>query len=431
MITKIRKKLISLYQSVVSSIAFLPSVIALSFLLFALILVALETNGLSKYLRENTSLWIISNVDTARAILSTLIGGIISLMVFSFSMVMVLLNQASSNFSPRLLPGLITDKRNQVVLGFYLGTIIYNIIVLIVVLPSGEDQNLKGFSVLLGIIFGICCLAFFIYFIHGISNSIQINNILEKVYGATKDRLEVLIKQEQNALQFPFTNLRNWHNIYNKEAGYLRGIDLSRIQKFASENSTHIKILPYKGKYILPNESIILTEKSLDDEQQEKLKDYLLFGGTGDPEDNYILGIKQIAEVGVKAMSPGINDPGTAIMTIDYITELLALRMQLGDMQVHLSEKEDFYIVEDTIDFKKLLHTTLISYRQYVRHDFLLMEKLIYMLQYLKSQKMLDPQYEDDIDNELKLIKMDIDEHITNSKDSTRLCNMVDNCEIV
>ncbi|MFP3759150.1 DUF2254 family protein, partial [Cupriavidus sp. SIMBA_020] len=71
------------------------------------------------------------SAENARTILSTLAGSIISLTVFSFSMVMVVLNSASASLSPRVVPGLITRKSHQMVLGFYLGSIIYSIIMLI------------------------------------------------------------------------------------------------------------------------------------------------------------------------------------------------------------------------------------------------------------------------------------------------------------
>lgn len=105
-----------------SNIAFYPSLISLVGLFFAFFMYYLESWGVSKYLVENAPLLVINNVDTARDLLTTFIGGLISIMVFSFSLVMILLNQASSNFSPRLLPGLISNRRHQVILGIYNAT---------------------------------------------------------------------------------------------------------------------------------------------------------------------------------------------------------------------------------------------------------------------------------------------------------------------
>jgi len=177
MLTNLRSRVQSIYLSIISSIAFYPALLSIFFFLLSLVMLSLETSEITNFLIDRANFLVISDADTARSILGTLIGGILSLMVFSFSMVMILLNQASSNFSPRLLPGLISDKSNQLVLGIYLGTIIYNIIVLISIVSDSDKYTINGLSILIGIVLGVVCLVMFVYFIHSISIGIQINNI--------------------------------------------------------------------------------------------------------------------------------------------------------------------------------------------------------------------------------------------------------------
>ena len=98
-------------------IAFFPTLISLGGAFFAYIMMYAETQGISNYLIDFLPELVINNTETARVILTTFIAGLISIMVFSFSMVMILLNQASSNFSPRLLPGLISNRKHQIILG--------------------------------------------------------------------------------------------------------------------------------------------------------------------------------------------------------------------------------------------------------------------------------------------------------------------------
>lgn len=115
---------------------------------------------------------LVDSVEDGRLILGTLVASTISLMVFSFSMVMVVLNQASSNLSPRLLPGLITVKDNQVVLGFYLGTVCYCLMLILNIHPNAETARIPAFGILIGMCLGLSCLGFFTYFIHWISQAI-------------------------------------------------------------------------------------------------------------------------------------------------------------------------------------------------------------------------------------------------------------------
>jgi len=421
MLNNLRAKLYSIYLEITSSIAFYPSLISVLLLLLSILLLSVETAETTTFFIDNFNYLVISDPDTARSILGTLIGGILSLMVFSFSMVMVLLNQASSNFSPRLLPGLISDKSHQIVLGTYMGTIIYNIIVLISIVSDSDEYTINGLSILGGIILGVVCLGMFIFFIHSISTGIQINNILDRIYTQTKKRLDHLIDLEKGEHKALKLDQGEWLDFKCDRAIYYQGIDVAGMQEALKELEVNVKIIPFKGQYVLPNTVIMSYDKELSEEEQERLNGYVVYSNNHQAKDNYILGIKQMTEVGVKAMSPGINDPGTAVMTVDYLTELLALRMQLGDKEIHSHDDSEYIIELATVNFDDLLYQLLAAYRQYCKHDIILMEKIIAMLKYLKKQKADTDSYYDSIDNQLDIIRQDYQSNIENSSDKEKL----------
>ena len=423
---KIKNWIFTVYWNTISSIAFYPTIIAVALLLLALLLTSVEDNEMTKFLLENASYLVINNADTARAILTTLIGGIISLTVFSFSMVMVLLSQASNNFSPRLLPGLISDKRNQIVLGFYLGSIVYNIIVLIGILPSGDSYTLDGFSVLVGIILGVGCLGLFVFFIHSISTGIQINNILEKIFTNTKERLERLASEDRQQNDLKNRDIDDWYQIQSNKAGYFRGMNMSGLKEVAEECNCDFIVEAYEGKYLLPNMCILKCSRDMSQEESESVTSLVIYSNSDNVSNNYVLGIRQIAEVGIKAMSPGINDPGTAVMTVDYLTELFALRMQLDEKEVYETENKKKIIELRSVSFENLIYHTLAAYRQYCKHDIILMEKLTYMLKYLYTHDAVISSYKNSINNQLEIIKEDIQESISNKSDRKKLEMLVD-----
>ena len=159
-------------QRISSKIAFYPSLLAVLGIFMVVCMIYLESLGISQSLQEYVPILVLEDGDTALTILGACIGGLISMMVFSFSMVMLLLSQASSNFSPRLLPGLISNKKHQVILGIYIATILYNLLILLSINPSSSKSELPAFSVLIGMVFTVSCLVAFIYFIHSISQGI-------------------------------------------------------------------------------------------------------------------------------------------------------------------------------------------------------------------------------------------------------------------
>lgn len=364
-------------------IAFYPTIIAFSGVVFTYIMLVLEVNGISSYIQEYVPVFVINDIDTARTILSTFIGGLISIMVFSFSMVMILLNQASNNFSPRLLPGLISNRRHQIVLGIYLATIIYCVLILILVEPNSKTYQLPGFSVLLSILFILICLGAFIYFIHSISQEIQINVIMSKIARNTKHEIKESLKYDKfNKKDFPNSN--DWKTYSANSSGYLQGINTSVLKSICKENDIQIDVTLEKGSYCYENFPMFKLSKEIDEEILKKIYRAFTIFYEEKIEENFNLGFKHLTEIVLKAMSPGINDPGTAIYALDFLSELLTLRIQKEDYNILYDDEEEKPLIKiEILDFKDLLHSIMISLKTYCKHDYQIVKKTYNILKNL------------------------------------------------
>lgn len=366
-----------------SNIAFYPSLISLVGLFFAFFMYYLESWGISKYLVENAPLLVINNVETARSLLTTLIGGLISIMVFSFSLVMILLNQASSNYSPRLLPGLISNRRHQIILGIYNSSLLYCIFTLVSITPHGDAYQLPGFSVLLAIFFMTLCLAAFIYFIHSISQGIQVGTIMDRILNEASNRLQDLI-DNQKSLQHDFPNTDSWKEIVAATSGYLQDFSLTSFTSCAKEKGIKIEIVQVKGTFILTNMPLLkYSGNQLTDDDIKEILGYFHFSKNELVEENYVLAFKQITEIALKAMSPGINDPGTAINAIDYMTKLFALRMKKRDNSYLFDDQDNAIVRIKTVEFEVLMYNVMAALRNYCKHDIVVIQKLFGMLKHL------------------------------------------------
>ena len=414
-------RFISFINTIRGKIAFYPTLFSLVGFSFAMLMLYLEKIGISAFVIEHAPQLVINNADTAKTLLSFLTGGIISIMVFSFSMVMVLLNQASSNFSPRVLPGLISNRNHQFVLGIYLATILYNTFTLVGINPQETDKyQLPGFSVLIGIIFTVICLGAFLYFIHSISQSIQVNNILDSIYKKAKNRLNHLLADEaEKVASFPDTS--SWKTYYSSETGYFQNMAVSNLIHICEKEDIQLKILAIQGIFVLEGIPIIQVSKDIDNDVVGKIFSNFNFAKGEIVEDNYTLAFKQITEIGVKAMSPGINDPGTAISTIDYLTELFALRLKKNDRTIITSDKNQALIAVTTTNFKELLYQVMVSYRTYCKHDLTCIQKLFIMFRYLLLQEPHLPEYHDALMAEAKLLYEDTQLSIQNTTDLERI----------
>lgn len=417
---------LTFFNTIESKIAFYPTIMALGGFALTIGMTFVESTGISNILLKRFPNLILEDGDTVLTILSACVGGIISMMVFSFSMVMLLLSQASSNFSPRLLPGLISDKRHQVILGTYLASIIYIIFTLFAIEPEDKQYNLPGISILVGIGLTIACLGAFISFIHNISQSIQINNILDKIYNKSKKRLVAIVAAEKElsseTLKFPETN--TWYHYSVEKSGYFQNISLSKLSEYCEKINTKIYIAKPKGFFVLQNANFYYSEKRLTEDEQLQILSYINFTRGELIEDNYVLAFKQIIEIAVKAMSPGINDPGTAINAIDYLTELFSYRMQKKDQGVYVEKGKEAHVKIAVVHFQELLYNSMASLRTYCKHDPIIVQKLLYMLLYLKERNCADNTYKMAINNEIKALLVDAKGVFENNWDIAVLENL-------
>lgn len=412
---KFLTRITSFYNSITSSIAFYPSFYAVVAIITALGLKFAEEGGITQFFKEHASVLIIRDVDTARNLLTTLVAGGISMLVFSFSMVMLLLSQAAANYSPRVLPNLISERKHQVILGTFLATILFNIITIVGIDPKGTSYQLPGFSVLIGILSFIAALVAFIYFLHSISTSIQINNILKDIYTLSRKRLNLLIEEQSEHISFEDTS--SWHIIYTQRSGTIQNISNSLLKELSIQEDCKFDVVVLKGSYLLTHAPLLKTEKKLDEDVQEEILKGFNYQEKEFVSDNYTLGFKQITEIGVKAMSPGINDPGTAINTIDYIADLFCLRMRKTDHTYVLDDEGDPLVRLRTIDFNDLIYHVLAPYRNYCKHDFIVVYKLLSMLASLKTKTAINPSFFKSIEQQADLLFKDAQEGISNQHD--------------
>lgn len=417
---KIISKLKFIYQYIISSIGFYPTLISFVFFCFALFMLYLERHGLSERMLDTmVSFMIITHGDTAGLILSSITTGIISLTVFSFTMVMLVLNQASTNFSPRVIPGLISHKSNQSVLGLYLGSLIYTLIIMVNVRSESYSESLPGFAIFLAMCFAIICLAFFVYFIHSISQTIQIGNILQEIYKMSFKRLSKEIEEDNNLKATVNYEQAEWNDLKSPRTGYLQSIDKDAILRVCREHDIVLDFNAPLGNFIVEGIPFARINKQLANENGliDKLLNHINFYREERPDLNYLYGFKHITESAVKALSPSINDPGTAKKGIEYLTALFSLRMQLTDEKVARDEEGTARIRFKHETFENLFKSTMCPIRLYGKDNPLVLIELLFMIQSL-CYKAVDHQHLFPILlKEANLILSDANESVSNYGD--------------
>ncbi|QTL34337.1 DUF2254 domain-containing protein [Pseudoalteromonas viridis] len=372
-----------LYLRVINSIGFYPALLVVISMILSTAFVSVEYLGMIQTLKARMAFFLVDTEENARAILTVLIGSVISLTVFSFSMVMVVLNTAGSNLSPRLIPGLVTRKPHQLVLGFYLGTIIFSTIMLINLDKQGSISDvakIPSLGILFALLMGLVSLILFVYFIHSISREVQVDNVLDRLFRKTKQGITEVIAQQAKSKGHDLPDVSHWYPLTSLSDGYYKGMDKSRLLKVAKKHNLTLYITIAQSDFVFKGQTILLCNEDIgaQDELHQEINACIIFYVEEYVSDHYSYGLKQISEIAVKALSPGINDPGTAAKAIDILCVLLIRALPLAGytcIDEEDSEAPAMFCCEPS--FERIVFDNLVQIKSYAKSDVFVVCKLI------------------------------------------------------
>lgn len=349
-------------------------------MIFSIIVMRIEFNDLVIEFKSNIERVLVHDANNARLILGTIVGSLISLMVFSFSMVMIVLNRATSTLSPRVIPGLISDKFHQIVLGFYLGSIIYSLILIVNIDAPSVEFSVPSLGIFVSMILAIVCMGLFVYFIHSISQKIQVDYILNDIYKLTKKELSK-VNSEDAKKEIPDTS--DWKTCVAIDSGYLKKIDGTGLTEFCKKHDIKLKVTVSIGAFVVKEYPFVKISKDLEQGVKDQLRSYFTLYTEERVSDHYLFGFKQISEIAVKALSPGINDPGTAVKALDLLSDLLTKLMRVDEQNYIPNSDEEPLVFVRPVPFKDVMFQIIVPIREYGKKDISVLVRLLDCLKHM------------------------------------------------
>lgn len=404
--------LLEFYKRLIHTLSFFTAIVALVLTVLAFVLVSIETSpndvsGLSiyDYLK-------VKSPDTARSILSGILTGMISLTVFGFSMMMVVVNQSSSNFSPKVADTFINNRSNQYILGVYVGTIIFTIITLMQIDSDKVSQGVPNLSLITNVGLSVYCIFLFVRFINNISDSVRIGSIAEKIYKQTRKSLN---KENKYHCTNENINTDNWKSYTANHSGYFQVVRIKQLLSILQKEDLILKIVPYPGYFFTNRTPLFLLNKEVKDKEVlDRIRiNFVSYAGE-DIKENEFYGFRQLREVAVKALSPGINDPGVARICIDYLGSLLSIIMSNGRKSIITDKNGHTRIILNSYDFPTLLGLCFTPIKAYGKKDYTVLNAL---LQTLLDLRLYDPdrKYREALEAQAKSVLEEADQNIFNS----------------
>ncbi|APW46076.1 DUF2254 domain-containing protein [Rhodoferax antarcticus] len=319
-----------------SSLWFVPAVMACLAVALAIGAVELDKAALDKAIDEGWMQrlgWIYSGgAEGASLLLGTVAGSMIAIAGTVFSMTLVALSLASSQLGPRLLRNFMRDTANQVVLGTFVATFVYCLLVLRTIRRADELAFVPHLSVSIGVMLAMVSIGVLIYFIHHVSVSIQADEVVGRVAKELTDGIDRLfpghlgkpgseVSEGPSEASLPEAFASEARPVGALEDGYLQLIDADALMALADEEDLLLRLERRPGHYLVKGRAMVMvwpgdrvTETLVD-----KMNAAFVLGNQRTAAQDVEFSFLQLVEIAVRALSPGINDPFTAIACVDRL----------------------------------------------------------------------------------------------------------------
>jgi uncharacterized membrane protein len=283
----------------------------------ALGLVEVDRSGLiPRWLLEG---WLYDGGATgARTLLGAIASSTIGVAGTVFSITIAALSLAAGQMGPRLLRNFTRDRGNQLTLGVFLGTFSYALIVLRSVRTEGEGGFIPHLSLSVGIALAFVCVATLVYFVGHMAGRINVDTVIELVSDDVNSAIRRLTTDRRQPAQPPAMIWRDAVPIADPRRGYLQQLDEAGLASWAAENQTAILLLVRPGDYVFPGAPIALMLPPVEG-AGEAIRNATALGAHRVSSFDLRFAVRQLVEVAVRALSPGVNDPYTAISVLDRL----------------------------------------------------------------------------------------------------------------
>jgi len=265
--------------------------------------------------------------QVAQIILAGIAASIMTVVSIVFAILLMTLTLASMQFSPRIIVSFVQDRVTQWTLGIFLGTFLY----CMAALPTARSLPhpfAPVLTVLGAMLLAIACVGWLLFFIHHISRAISVNHIVDKIAAETVAMMDEMMPWPHRPDRLQDTGIvnLNWETaVASDVSGYIRFIDRKRLVALAKAYRVKIQVLRRVGHFVPAGIPLLMVTKGdrLTDEASSGLRGAFDFGPTRTLQQDVEFGVLQIVDIALKAISPAVNDPTTAISCVDQLSRIL------------------------------------------------------------------------------------------------------------
>ena len=372
---------------------------------------------------------ILLSVEVSVDFLSNISGIFLTISTFCFTIIVTVLNKYSSSISPRMLQSFIDRTGVLGLYGIFVSGFFYSVISILLLQDIAPDQHVVAGS--FGIAYSVIAMLSFIAFSRQVLDNLKVSNIIENIFNDCKKLIDKEVELRKKAKHYEESDESTKLSIVAESSGYLFEIKSDDIFKKLNGIKSELVINKRIGEYTTKGESVgelNIFQCKLDDNDKKELKEKLsplFIINAYNNEEDYHRGIVNLSEIANMALSPGTNDPNTAIMCINKMSSLLGKLLSTGNHFVILKEDENVKIIYQSYSVKDELYLGFSQIISYSAGDPLVTKAIlqgiytIYTMADISAKKSIksffDDSYEILIENFTHEIHLDIFKRIKNN----------------
>lgn len=372
-------QIIKVWHDMSSSLWFRP----VSWMVFSILLASVLVSFDNAILVDDFWSWapwfLRGNASGARTMLGSISSAVLTVTSLAFSLMMVTVVQTANAYSPRIIGQYLSDRHNQNVLGVLLGTFLYSLLVLRAV----NDDFVPLLAVNVAILFAVLSTVALVSFINNVAQSLKVSNIAEQILSQTEKVIEDGFPNDVGqpwSLSTAPIQPTVGRLIYAETSGYLQLVDGRELLEIAREANAVIQLLYTMGDHILAGAPIaeVWPGEAADADLADAVRSTLAIGRERTDTQDARFGVRQLVDIALRALSPGVNDPTTATDMINALKRILAAKLKCGHVShLRADAQGNLRLILPVQTLDALLDEAFVEIFHYGGEDFAAMTQMI------------------------------------------------------
>lgn len=331
------------------------------------VLIAIFVASIDDFVPPQVLSWLPAvEIAAVKDLLRLLAGSMLTVTTVTLSVIMLVFSLATNQASPRAIPEMMADRVTQNALGTFLAAFVFSLTGLLLFGVGAVTRSGATLNFILALLLVIASVRYLLQWIHHVADTLKLNRIIERVHKQAQTALDSFFSkysEEPRHVAPPEAGAQSV--VLPKASGYVQLIDEKRLRKLVNEREVAARLCVHEGDFVHPARPLMkVATTSPDDELVSQLRASVVVGFERSPEGDPRFSFELLAEIACRALSPGINDPQSALSCINYLGDLLVRAATVPPFKYPPTCFEDGWVTFIRPDFESLLER---SFRPVIR----------------------------------------------------------------